>query len=508
VVSWVSCFNDLLATLLLLCSFHAWLNARGAATIPKNAIVGHPESAPAEEGPDFRSEQAGSSPQSPTLGTPEFGMTEDPRRYSRNRLWYGLSLAGYAAALQCKEPAALFPVFLLIFDLSGVQAGEAPAAPPSSFFARLRAALLRLVPFLVVAAIYLLLRRHALGSITTPQVRIISARTEWLTLPSVLLAYLTHLIWPEGLSPLYDVPYVETFSFAAVALPLLTVMLPAGLLLWAAWRSPMARFCFAWMLVFAAPTLHLAVLPRGELVHDRYLYLPMVGLSLLAGLGLAAVMDFQGQSSGLSRAQEAAGRPLFDATWVAGALALALMLVAGRQAGYWRDNFTLFLRGIQIAPNNGIAAGNLGIEFWKRGDREAATALFRRAATLNPDIFEADKRAGYEHYQAGHYAEAEQAFGVAVATRPDDAFSHMMLGLIYLKTRRPAAAVAEGRRAVELAPLDPGFHYGLGNILEATGDLVGARDAYRAELAIRPDHKSSQQELHRIEQILAAAKSQ
>jgi len=464
VVSWISCFNDLLASLLILSSFHAWLNAREAAS----------RVAPGSRG--------------------------------GGRVWYSLAVAGYAAALLCKEPAALFPVFLLIFELSGAPEGEAAGAPVGTLSARFRRATTLLTPFLVVGLIYLAMRRHALGSFTTPQVRLISWRTEWLTLPSVLLAYLTHLIWPEGLSPFYDVPSQANFTFAGVGLPLLAIAVPAGLLLWAAWRSPLARTGFAWMLVFAAPTLHLAVLPRGELVHDRYLYLPMAGLSLLVGRGFAAVMETREPFAGpTARALEATGRGLFDAGWVASALAVALMLVAGHQAGYWRDNYTLFLRGILMAPNNGIAAGNLGIEYWKLGRREVATALFQRAAELNPDIFEADKRAGYNQYQAGRFAEAEQAFDVAVATRPDDAFSHLMLGLIYLRTGRPEAAVAEARRAVALAPHDPGLHYGLGTVLEVTGDPAGAREAFRAELALRPDHKPSQQALQRLGQATSPA---
>jgi len=468
VVSWISCFNDLLAALLLLSSFHAWINARTTQ------------------------ERAG------TRGGAE--------------AWYALSVTGYAAALLCKEPAALFPLLLLVYELAGAGRNARPGVAGESSTPGSRnwlGTLKLLAPFVLVAAVYLALRRNALGSLTTPQPQIISWRTEWLTLPSVLLSYLTHLVWPEGLSPFYDVPYVQSFTFAGVGLPLLALVLPVALATWAAWRSSLGRFAIAWMLLFAAPTLHLAVLPRGELVHDRYLYLPMAGLGLLAGLGVAIVMDAQPRREGeIARGREAQERGLFDATWVAGALAAGMMLVAGRQAGYWHDNFTLFLRGVRIAPSNGIAAGNLGIEFWKRGERDVATALFQRAATLNPDIFEADKKAGYSHYEAGRYAEAEQAFGVAVATRPGDAFSHLMLGLVCLKTGRGVLAVAEGRRAVALAPQEPGFHFGLGTILETTGDLAGARDAFRAELAIRKDHLPSQQELQRLDRILGAAPSQ
>jgi len=473
-VSWISCANDLLALLFLLGSLHAWLNARARVLGPGGGPPG------------------------------------------KRRIWYGLSLTSYLAALLSKEPAVLFAVFLFVFLLAGVITTEPAESTPSVLpraAARIRVALLGVVPYLVVAAAYLAIRQHVLGTFLTKQVRVIGWREELLTLPSVALAYLTHLIWPEGLSPFYDVPYRSNLSFSAVGLPLLAVLVPVALLAWAAWRSRFVRVWSAWPLLFLAPVLHLSILPRGELVHDRYLYLPMVGLSLLAAYGFAFGLRTHPAAEGgttaasQGRAQDVSGRELFDPTWVACALLAALALVAAHQAGYWRDNFTLFLRGVAIAPNNGIAAGNLGIEYWKMGERDVATELFRRAATLHPDIFEADKKAGYGHYAAGRYTEAEQAFDVAVATRPDDAFSHLMLGLVYLKTGRPNAAVAEGRRSVALAPNQAGFEYGLGTILEATGDLAGARDAFRAELALRPDHKPSQQELQKVDQILAATKS-
>jgi protein O-mannosyl-transferase len=473
-VSWISCANDLLACLFLLGSLHAWLNARQRARV-----------------------SAGGPP-------------------GARGIWYGLSLASYAAALLSKEPAMLFPVFLFVFALAAgdtpQRAGSPEQVAPSGV-ARLPAALLGVVSYLVIAAGYLAVRQHVLGTFLTKQVRVIGGREELLTLPSVAVAYLSHLLWPEELSPFYDLPYISRFAFSTVVLPLLAVLVPLVLLAWAAWRARFVRIWSAWALLFLAPVMHLSVLPRGELVHDRYLYVPMVGLSLLAAYGFAFGVRprleaaVETAAAARARAQEASRRGLFDPAWVAGALLAALALVSARQSGYWRDNFTLFLRGVTFAPNNGIAAGNLGIEYWKMGDREAATELFRRAATLHPDIFEADKKAGYGHYAAGRYAEAEQAFDVAVATRPEDAFSHLMLGLIYLKTGRANAAVSEGRRAVALAPGQPGFEYGFGTILEATGDLPGARDAFRAELAIRPDHKPSQEELHKIDQILSAAKS-
>jgi Flp pilus assembly protein TadD len=80
-----------------------------------------------------------------------------------------------------------------------------------------------------------------------------------------------------------------------------------------------------------------------------------------------------------------------------------------------------------------------------------------------------------------------------------------MLGLVYLKTARPAQAVVEARRAVDLRPSEPGFHLALGTILEETGDLSGAREAIRQEIALRPDHEPSKQKLKEVEARLAQA---
>ena len=449
-VSFICCANDLLACLFVLASFLAYLNAREAF----------------------------------------------PAARARLLAWWAASLAFYACGALSKEPAVVLPFLFLLHEWIGAPAfcSTARLEPPAG---SLRANLL-VLPHLALAAVYLLLRRHALGTVLGGVVPILSRRAEFLTLPSVLLAYLSHFLWPVDLSPFYDLPYQQTFSFAGVLLPVLFLLIPAALAAWAAWRSAAARFALAWTLVFLAPALHIAVFPRGEPVHDRFFYLPMAGLGLLAGVGFAAAANLRGH------APDSPGRSLSTLSWAAGAMLLALALIAWRQAGFWGNNYALFRRGVEIAPLNGIAAGNLGIEYIKAGDRADAAVLLRRADALNPNIWEADKIQGLAHYQAGRYKQAEQAFDVAVVTRPGDALSHLFLGLTYMKLGRMAQAVSEARRAVALAPQDPGFHYGLGTILEQSGDLAGARDEFRAELAIRPGHQPSLLKLHELDERLAA----
>ena len=445
-VSWICCTNDLLAAFFVLASLLAYLKA---------------------------CESSG----------------------GRSIAWWIVSLASYAAGALSKEPAIALPVLIALHELSGRPASRPDSEPAT--LSPLRPGI-ALIFYIAIGGAYFVLRWNALGSLLGNTVPVIGHRTELLTLPSMLVAYLGHLFWPVNLSPFYGATYHTGVTWPGVVFPALLLLVPAALIGWAAVRSAAARFSAAWALLFLVPALHVAAFPRGELVHDRFLYLPMAGVGLLAAVGFAAAAR---QTGGAQESPGPARNTLFAA---AASMLVALALISWRQTGYWSSNYELFRRGVVIAPENGIAAGNLGIEYMKAGDRESASVLLRRADALNPDIWEADKQQGYAHFLAGRYKDAEQALDVAIVIRPNDAFCHFLLGLTFLKTGRPAQAVDEARRAVSLSPREAGMHYGLASILEATGDLAGAREEYRAELVLRPGHQPSLDKLHELDQRLAA----
>ena len=440
VVSWICCFNDLLATLFVLISFHAWCNARGIALWPQ------------------------------------------PARREHSALWFCISVAAYAVAVMCKEPAALFPLVLVVAEIS--QPGEPEAAP------RGPSRVLRLLPYFGVAAIYFAMRTHALGTATTPQSRIIYWRTEWLTLPSVLGGYLSHLLLPVGLSPFYDTPYHPTISLSGVVLPSLILIALASLLLWAALRSPHVRILTAWTVIFLAPTLHLGVLPRGELLHDRYFYLPMAGLSVIAGIGIAAAADKWGPEPE-ARLTLGIGIAI---------LAAAFSFASYRQSRFWEDNLALYSRGVAIAPHNGLAASNLGAVLLGRGQWNEAVVQFQNAINDSPNMFLAQYDLGLAYYEVGRFPEAEASFKRALALVPSDAETNIFLGMTYYHTNRLPQAIEQVRKAIALNSAGAGYHFALAVMLKDAGDVAGARAEFQAELKRDPNHQPSIEQLRQLDQ--------
>ena len=263
-VSWICCTNDLLASFFVLVSLLSYLRAR---------------------------ESSG----------------------GRSVACWVVSAVSYAAGALSKEPAIALPILFVLHEWSGRPASRSSEESTVAFRF---SANLAMASYFAVAVAYSLFRRIALGSFLGSVQPPIGHSTEVLTIPSVLVTYLGHLFWPVNLSPFYDVAYQTAVSASGVLLPVLLLVILAAFPVWAAVRSASARFAVAWSVLFWAPALHIAAFPRGELVHDRFLYLPMAGIGMLAAMGFAS-------ASSPARISESIARPGNTLTYACAALLLA-----------------------------------------------------------------------------------------------------------------------------------------------------------------------------------------
>src|SRR3989442_869242 len=190
------------------------------------------------------------------------------------RLW--LSVGVLSAALFSQETAiALLPIFPLLGFSRGHWDG---------WRARLRVALHMGTPYLVPAVIYLAVRWLVLRGVGV-EIGKHSWQQVFCSSPSLLLFYFKKLAWPVRLSGFYLNPLVSRPS-SEMWLTLLPILAGVVLLAWLAVRySRCIGLAGCLILLPLIPALAATrVYDQGNIAHDRYLYLPSVGFSLLFGL--------------------------------------------------------------------------------------------------------------------------------------------------------------------------------------------------------------------------------
>ncbi len=395
---------------------------------------------------------------------------------SSETLWMTVSAAFYGMALLCKETAIVLPAVVFA---SGWIRGSSKNSPDQPGIAqRFSRELVPLAFYVPVAVVYLIARTrilsgmgHALTNATV---------SEWLlTLPSILFFYLKHWFFPVHLSEYYDLFYQSGLSLRGVVLPGL-VLAAMAIAVWML-RKPLGvqatGNAVIWLLIPLLPALDSFVFRNGELVHDRYFYVPSIGAALLMALiiekGLAGQPFVFGQPSRIVGA--------------ALALAVVLGLCAVREASYWQDDLTMYSRGHQIAPQNSQVLNNLGAEMILRKDVDSAQSLLERGSRQFPDDGRFVFNLARLNYEKKQYTISEKYAREAVRLDPISADSYILLGQILLKQGKAPEATQLFRHGVELNPYDETYHATYGIVLKMNGDCAGANAEFDQALALNPN---------------------
>jgi hypothetical protein len=210
------------------------------------------------------------------------------------RSWLIASLVLAALAAFEKETGVILPALIFAYEVIFRRSKDDAEIEPASSEPRgswlradcLRRALIRSLPFGAIAAFYVAVRVAVLGSPGGRPVSHLSLSTIALTWPSLLWDYAKILVWPIDLSVFYETPYVVRPGFSNFVLPLFAVAMSACVFWLLAHRSRGGRLAAVWLVLPILPLLNLSVFRWGDLVHDRYMYLPSIGFVLILALGV------------------------------------------------------------------------------------------------------------------------------------------------------------------------------------------------------------------------------
>src|ERR1041384_802734 len=413
--------------------------------------------------------------------------------------WIAASLAFYAAAMLVKETAVILPALIVAYELiccsAAVSTEEtiSEAITLKSAVSRSITAVLHLIPFAILTVGFLLLRAKVIGGFLHPPTSI-SAKTILLTIPSLLFAYVKLIVWPLGLSEFYDTPYVESPGLFSFFLPLAVVVLVGSGLWWAIHRiksrheRQMLAFACAWMVIPIIPVLNIGVFRKGDLIHDRYLFLPTIGLAILAAYGIRKIKGGASLLAGLPAIQA------FAILVLAGALGLG----TAYQHVDWANDIVLFHHSLAVAPGNEIAQNAFGNALSNREMYDEAIIVFEDLVAHSPDAVFGRYNLGYNYYKVGRYDDALPYLLQAVDMNPRDERLYLTLGVTLFFLDKYDAAERVLREGIRLRPDGLGLHYALGAVFKQTGRLHEALDEFNQELAYNPDYTSAHDQVDQI----------
>jgi tetratricopeptide (TPR) repeat protein len=396
------------------------------------------------------------------------------------------SLVLYVLAMLAKETALVLPMIIFASEL--IWGAPAGTARLRAWLHQGLAALAVITPFLALSGAYLGLRVMALHGFQNPR-ESHPFLNMVLTWPSVLWFYVRHLIWPVGLGPFYDMDYVARLDVRNVLLPALAVLIVgAGLWLWGR-RSQEAALATVWLVMPILPVLNLRVFTEGHFVHDRYLYLPSLGLSMLIGLALGRLQVGSARLLGQPAIQVALGA----------VLALALAMSITEQTAYFADSSTFYTYLNSMSGKGEGAKLNLAGLLGEQGHLDEAIKLYKEVWSTDPDHWEVNYNLGYAYYLQGKIPEADRYLTRAVQLDPTRPDSFFYLGLTKLKMGDVNGAAANVQRAIAMRPDAERYHFALGVILKLQGNLPGALSEFRTEVELDPDNVAARQQVAEIE---------
>jgi len=397
-----------------------------------------------------------------------------------------LSMTLFAFALLSKETAIILPalIFAVAMLVRGCGNGD------ESLLRRLVLAIRACAPYLLLTAIYVLVRLGALGKWSRPTIPI--GWTEvLLTWPAVLWFYMRHLILPTGLSEFYSLDYVTKATAGAVLLPLVLVSVVLLVLFFLIrWLSQKNIALFVVVLIVAPllPVLDLRSLTAGDIVHDRYLYLSSVGFAILVACAIRE----------LNRLVPADRRHLMPIaiTVVVGACFATLTVVQEMQ---WANDVALYTRGLESAPANLTVRDNLANALLAANQPARAIPLYLDVLQRNPRFWRSNYNLGFAYYKMANYSGAEDYLQRAIRIDPSDADQYIYLALVQLQLKKLSEAAENAERAIARNPQARGYHSVLALISEAAGNRARAKAEYKTEIAEHPENAAAAAELQKLE---------
>lgn len=374
-------------------------------------------------------------------------------------LFYGLTLLSFMASILAKSAAVTLPLLLLALDW--YKTGRVTMKN-----------VLGKLPFFAASlafGLYTFATREAEGHNLVVASKAYSIFDRFLMVCHSLLFYPYKLLIPFNLSIFY--PMEKTDGAWSIDYYLAPLMV-AGLA-WFAWKQAqkIREIGLGSLWYFLPLTVMLPYVSVGtfEMRSDRYIYVSSVGFLFLV-VWLAQKLE-----PTLRRG-------------ILAAAAAGLAVLTFFQTQNWKNEVAAFKNCVDKYPNAPLCNCNLAYGELLNFDFENSAKHYTQTLALDPGYVEAYNGRGQAYFELRKFPEAFSDFDKAIKAGIVTPKLFLNRGKCHVILNRPAEAIPDLTRSLELEPRNPDTYYFLAIAQGKTGDVVNSLKNYSKAIELRPDY--------------------
>lgn len=377
----------------------------------------------------------------------------------------------FILAILSRETAILFPLLLMIFYISFLS--------KEKFWPALKKSFTISFPFWVISIIYFILRltvfnfANTLNFYSQSNVYTENLSLRLYTFGAVLVEYFKIIFWPVGLHMERDFSVFTSLFQWPVWLGFLVVI---GILyLTFKFFEKERTWFFSWLWFFVALGPVSGLIPINAFIYEHWLYLPLIGLSTLAGFYIDKLFQLTVNKKQLTAVILVSLIAYFSFFVVQ---SVKRNILWGKPIEFYEDI-------LKYSPSSVRILTNLGNFYFEGGNIVKAVEFYERAVET-PDgksFAEPYFNLGNVYRDSGEIDKAIGQYQKAIEVNPLFPFAYQSLAELYVNEKQDLFSGIETlEKLKKIQPGNPRVYYNLGLIYLAISNVESAIENFELGL--------------------------
>ncbi|MEA2036174.1 MAG: tetratricopeptide repeat protein [Nanoarchaeota archaeon] len=383
-------------------------------------------------------------------------------RKHKSRKAFLYSIIFFTLALFSSEEAIIFPIIILLYDLSFNREN-------------LKDIMKKYWVYILPLIMYLIMRFLVLKQIGRTEVYFLgSIITIILSTLIIFLRYIYILIWPINLTVDYNViPYTKLSFLVILAIIVYILILYAFIKSYK--NNKVALFSLGFFFTALLPFSN--IFPVNTFMADRYLYIASFGFVLLLVYLMYSIPNIRFINKNTSK------------VIIVSLITLLIIFYSSftiMRNTEWKTDSTLFEAAVEKQPQSSNAHNNLGKVYGNMNKHTRASMEYKKAITLNSKNHVAYLNLGTLYGEQDNYKEAIYYINKSIEIFPSyKAYNN--LGLIYSEIGYQEPSIIMLKKAIEFNPSLSKAHMDLGTVYAKNGNFDQALGELKMALEINPN---------------------